>query len=382
MKAVVLVGGEGTRLRPLTYTTPKPLLPIANQPFLERQLSWLAEYGVTEVVLSLGYLPDAFESHFPSGGFSCPGGDLVLRYAVEDHPLGTAGAIRFAAEALGDLDERIVVCNGDVLTTLDLGALVQVHDARGAEATIALTQVVDPSAFGVVPTRDDGEVIAFVEKPPPGKAPTNWINAGTYVLEPSVLARIPERLAVSIERETFPRMLEEPRRLYAKADDAYWIDIGTPEKYLQAHTDVLGGALSRAGAQEAPGPPVAGARELWPGVWVQGEVAVDDGAVVEGPALLGNGVHLAAGSRVVGSVLGEGARVAHGGRVVRSVLHRDAVLDDDAEVIDSVLGAGAHLGAGSIASLHTVVGAGGELAAGAHASGARIREAGASDQDS
>jgi len=374
VKAVVLVGGEGTRLRPLTYTTPKPLLPIANQPFLERQLSWLASYGVNEVVLSLGYLPDAFESHFPSGGFSCPGGDLVLRYAVEDHPLGTAGAIRFAAEALGDLDERIVVCNGDVLTTLDLAALVQVHGERGAEATIALTQVVDPSAFGVVPTRDDGEVIAFVEKPPPGKAPTNWINAGTYVLEPSVLARIPERLAVSIERETFPRMLEEPRRLYAKADDAYWIDIGTPEKYLQAHTDVLGGAL--------PGPPVAGARELSPGVWVQGQVTIDDGAVVEGPALLGDGVHLAAGSRVVGSVLGDGARVAHGGRVVRSVLHRDAVLDDDAEVIDSVLGAGAHLGTGSIASLHTVVGAGGELAAGAHASGARIREAGASDQDS
>jgi len=373
VKAVVLVGGEGTRLRPLTYTTPKPLLPIANQPFLERQLSWLASYGVTEVVLSLGYLPDAFEQHFPTGRFACPGGDLLLRYAVEDHPLGTAGAIRFAAEALGDLDERIVVCNGDVLTTLDLGALVAFHDDRDAEATISLTQVVDPSAFGVVPTRDDGEVIAFVEKPPPGKAPTNWINAGTYVLEPSVLARIPERLAVSIERETFPRMLEEPRRLYAKADDSYWIDIGTPEKYLQAHTDVLGGAL--------PGPPVAGARELRPGVWVQGDVTVDDGATLEGPVLLGDGVHLAPGARVVGSVLGAGARVAHGARVVRSVLHRDVVLDDDAEVIDSVLGAGAHLGAGAIASLHTVVGAGAELAAGAHASGARIREAGASDQD-
>ncbi len=382
MKAVVLVGGEGTRLRPLTYTIPKPLLPIANQPFLERQLSWLAEYGVSEVVLSLGYLPDAFEQHFPTGRFACPGGDLLLRYAVEDHPLGTAGAIRFAAEALGDLDERIVVCNGDVLTTLDLGALVAFHDARGAEATISLTKVVDPSAFGVVPTRGDGEVIAFVEKPPPGKAPTNWINAGTYVLEPSVLARIPERLAVSIERETFPRMLEEPRRLYAKADDSYWIDIGTPEKYLQAHTDVLGGALSRAGAHEASGPPVAGAREVQPGVWTQGEVTIDDGATVEGPALLGDGVHLAAGSRVVGSVLGAGARIAHGARVVRSVLHNGAVLDDDAEVIDSVLGEGAHLGAGAIASLHTVVGAGGELAAGAHASGARIREAGASDQES
>jgi mannose-1-phosphate guanylyltransferase len=381
VKAVVLVGGEGTRLRPLTYTTPKPLLPIANQPFLERQLSWLAAYGVNEVVLSLGYLPDAFESHFPSGGFdtgAAGAGELVLRYAVEDHPLGTAGAIRFAAEALGDLDQRIIVCNGDVLTTLDLGALVAFHDDRGAEATISLTQVVDPSAFGVVPTRDDGEVIAFVEKPPPGKAPTNWINAGTYVLEPSVLHRIPERLAVSIERETFPRMLEDRGRLYAKSDDAYWIDIGTPEKYLQAHADVLDGALHSLLGR----PPVAGARELRPGVWVQGAVRIDDGAVVEGPALFGDGVEIAPGARVAGSVLGRDVRVAHGARVVRSVVHDGAVLDDDAELIDSVLGAGAHLSPGAIASVHTVIGAGGELAAGAHASGARIREAGAHTPDS
>jgi mannose-1-phosphate guanylyltransferase len=382
VKAIVLVGGEGTRLRPLTYTTPKPLLPIANQPFLERQLTWLAHHGVTEVVLSLGYLPSAFESHFPSGRFvtgaAGAAGELVLRYAVEDHPLGTAGALGFAAEALGDLDERIVVCNGDVLTTLDLGGLVRFHEQRGAEATIALTQVQDPSAFGVVPTRDDGEVIAFVEKPPPGKAPTNWINAGTYVLEPLVLTRIPERLAVSIERETFPRMLEERGRLYAKADDAYWIDIGTPEKYLQAHTDVLGGALHSLLGR----PPVAGARELRPGVWVQGEVRIDDGAVVEGPALLGDGVEIAPGARVAGSVLGRNVRIAHGARVVRSVVHDGAALDDDAELIDSVLGAGGRLASGAIASVHTVVAAGGELAAGAHASGARIREAGAHTPDS
>jgi NDP-sugar pyrophosphorylase family protein len=379
VKAVVLVGGEGTRLRPLTYTTPKPLLPIANQAFLERQLAWLADYGVTEVVLSLGYLPDAFESHFPTGRFAADlhagaAGDLVLHYAVEDHPLGTAGAIRFAAERLGALDEPIVVCNGDVLTTLDLGGLVAFHHEHDAEATIALTHVADPSAFGVVPTRDDGEVIAFVEKPPPGKAPTHWINAGTYVLEPSVLARIPERLSVSIERETFPRMLQDPGRLFAKGDDAYWIDIGTLEKYLQAHTDVLGGALG--------GPPVAGAREVAPGVWVQGDAQIHDGAALEGPVLLGDGAEISAGARVVGSVLGAGARVGHGARVVRSVLHARAVLDDDAEVIDSILGDGARLGRDAIASVHSVVGAGGVLAPGAHASGARIRESGSQPADS
>ena len=210
MKAVVLVGGEGTRLRPLTYTTPKPLLPIANQAFLERQLAWLARHGIDEVVLSLGYLPDAFVEHFPDGRF----GDLVLHYAVEDEPLGTAGGIRYAAEQAG-IDERFVVCNGDVLTGLDLSSLVRFHDEHGADATIHLSQVGDPSAFGVVPTYPDGEVKAFVEKPPRGTAPTNWINAGTYVLEPSVLAAVPPGLTVSIERETFPRMLDRRGRLYA-----------------------------------------------------------------------------------------------------------------------------------------------------------------------
>jgi mannose-1-phosphate guanylyltransferase len=358
VKAVVLVGGEGTRLRPLTYSTPKPLLPIANQAFLERQLSWLAHHGVDEVVLSLGYLPDAFEAHFPGGRF----GELKLRYAVEDHPLGTAGAIRFASRGI---DERVVVCNGDVLTTLDLDALVAFHDERGAEATIHLTRVEDPSAFGVVPTRDDGEVVAFVEKPPKGVAPTSWINAGTYVLEPSVLERIPERLTVSIERETFPRMLDEPRRLYAMASDAYWIDIGTPEKYLQAHRDVLSAALG--------GAPAPGARERSPGVWVQGEPHIHADARIEAPALVGDGVVVGVGARVVGSVLGEGSVVAEGARVLRSVVHAGGRLEPDAEAIDSVVGEGATLGAGAIASDHTVMGAGAELGAGARASGARIR---------
>ena len=157
MRAIVLVGGEGTRLRPLTYTTPKPLLPIANQAFLERQLTWLDRHGIEEVVLSLGYLPDAFAAWFPDNRF----GNLTLRYAVEDEPLGTAGGIRYAADVAG-IDERFVVCNGDVLTTIDLTDMVGFHDAHGGEATIHLCRVDDPSAFGVVPTRSDGEVMALV----------------------------------------------------------------------------------------------------------------------------------------------------------------------------------------------------------------------------
>ena len=361
MKAVVLVGGEGTRLRPLTYETPKPLLPIANEPFLERQLRWLARHGVDEIVLSTGYLPDAFVAHFPGGRFE----GLTLRYAVEADPLGTAGGIRFAAEGA---DDRILVCNGDVLTTLDLSALLEFHVARHAEATIALTKVDDPSAFGVVPTRDDGEVIAFVEKPPPGRAPTNWINAGTYVLEPSVLARIPARLPVSIEKETFPRMLEgtQPRRLYAMRSDDYWLDIGTPEKYLQAQCDVLRGALGSV--------PAAGVRELRSGIWAQGRVAIDDDAELVAPVLVGEGAVVEAGARVASSVLGPGAKVGARARVERSVLHEGARLAADAEAIDTVVGAAALVDTGAVASDHTMVGPHGLVPAGARASGARIRE--------
>ncbi len=345
MRALVLVGGEGTRLRPLTFTSPKPLLSIVNQAFLERQLTWLAAYGVDEVVLSLGYLPDAFVEHFPEGRF----GDVRLRYAVEAEPLGTAGAVRFAAARADALDERLIVCNGDVLTDLDLGALVALHDDRGAAATITLAHVEDPSAFGVVPTRADGEVVAFVEKPPRDQAPTNWINAGTYVLEPEVLAGVPEGRRVSIERETFPALLEEPKRLYAMEAEAYWIDIGTPAKYLLAHADV---AVGRLGL-----PPAPGARECAPGIWVQDETDQNPAAELRSPVVLGPGVVLANGSRVARSTLGPGVAVSSQATIEDSVVLGGAVIDEGARVQGSIVGPGARIGRGAVIAGESVVGA-------------------------
>jgi mannose-1-phosphate guanylyltransferase len=352
VRAVVLVGGEGTRLRPLTSTVPKPLLPIAGRPFLERQLSWLASHGVDEVVLALGYLPDAFAAHFPGGDFE----GVRITYAVEPYPLGTAGGIRYAATAAG-IDERFLVCNGDVLTTLDVTALLAFHDERGAEATIHLTRVDDPSAFGVVPTFDDGEVKAFVEKPPASSAPTDWINAGTYVLERSVLDRIPADLTVSIERETFPRMLEQRGCLFALATADYWLDIGTPDKYLQAHSDTLRGAVGL--------PPFPGAREVTPGVWAEASFELGQGVSLSAPVLLGAESVIGRGARVenatvsaacvVGAaaivtdaVLLDGARVGSGARVDRSIVGAGAVVEERASVLDcSILGAGAHVAAGA-----------------------------------
>lgn len=357
MKAVVLVGGEGTRLRPLTYSTPKPLLPIANQAFLERQLAWLAGHGVTEVILSLGYLPDAFREHFPSGEFA----GIRISYAIEPEPLGTAGGIRFAAEGV---DERIIVCNGDVLTDLDLTALVAFHESRDAAATIALTRVEDPSAFGVVPTRDDGQVIAFVEKPPPGQAPTDWINAGTYVLEPRVLQRIPPRLPVSIERVTFPRMLEDRAGLYAVPSTSYWLDIGTPDKYLRGNLDVIDGRIGAV--------PVAGAEEVTPGVWVQADATVHPDADLQAPALVGVRAEIAAGATVRASVVGAGAMIGAGARVIGSVVLDRGEVGADAQLAAAVVGVGAVVGAGSRLSDHTMLGAGTSVTAGSRLVGERV----------
>ena len=354
---MILGGGEGTRLRPLTLTSPKPLLPIANQPFLDRQLSWLGSHGIDEVVLSLGYLPHAFAEHFPEGTYR----GIRLRYAVEDRPLGTAGGIRFAAEGFED---RFVVCNGDVLTALDLTAMIEFHDANRAEATICLSRVDDPSAFGVVPTRDDGEVVGFIEKPPPGAAPTDWINAGTYVLEPAVLERIPPRLNVSIERETFPRMVETRRALYAYPSDAYWLDIGTAEKYLEAHADALAGRLGS--------PPAPGAREMAPGVWVQGEVSIDATARFDGPSLIGTGCSVARGAVLAGAVLGAHSAIGRDAVVERSILLAGARIGAGSLVRDSVVGTGAVLEAGVVVSDQTVVGAAARIAASTRISGGRV----------
>jgi NDP-sugar pyrophosphorylase family protein len=357
--AVVLVGGEGTRLRPLTFTTPKPLLPIANVPFLERQLAWLARHGVDEVVLSLGYLPDAFRVAFPGDRWR----DVKLHYAVEDTPLGTGGAIRYAAELAGVRD-RFVVCNGDILTDLDLGALVDFHDTRGAAGTIHLIRVADPSAFGVVPTTPEGEVLAFVEKPPPGEAPTDWVNGGTYVLEPAVLDTIATGRAVSVERETFPALLETAGSLFAFASDGYWIDIGTPEKYLRAHADVLGGRLHAA--------PTPTALEVAPGVWAEPDAVIEPGAHVRGPALLGAGSCVEAGAVFERSTLGAGSVVETHAVVSESVLLHEVTVGAGASVRASIVGGQAVIGGGANVSEETVVGNFARVEAGAALRGARV----------
>src|SRR3954447_14192266 len=247
MRAVVLVGGFGTRLRPLTLTTPKPMLPVGHLPIIERLVDNLARGGVTEVTLALGFKPEPFIAAFPDG--TCNG--VALHYAVEREPLDTAGAIKFAADFSGIAD-TFVVANGDVLTDLDIASLVRFHREHSAEATIHLVAVEDPSAFGVVALDSDGRVQRFVEKPAPGTAPSNEINAGTYVLEPSVLERIPLGRKVSIERVTFPEVVAGGR-LFALATDDYWIDAGNPALYRKANLDLIDGSRGHSSVGIHPG---------------------------------------------------------------------------------------------------------------------------------
>jgi mannose-1-phosphate guanylyltransferase len=316
------VGGFGTRLRPLTLTTPKQMLPIIHKPMIEHVLEHLAEHGITDAVLSMGYKPDAFADAYPDG--TCAG--VAVHYAIEPEPLDTAGAIRFAALDAG-IRERFVVVNGDVLTDLDLGALVDFHDRHGAEGTIALHRVDDPSAFGVVPTEADGRVIAFVEKPPREEAPTDLINAGTYVLEPSVLDRIDGTRKVSIERETFPAVVADGG-LYAMDGHTYWIDTGTPAKYLQAQLDLLQGRRGQA---------VDGVHE---------SASVHPDAVVD-QAVVGCGAQVGAGAVVRRAVLLPGARVGAGAVVEQAIVGRDAVVEEHCRVDDlAVLGDRAVVAAG------------------------------------
>jgi mannose-1-phosphate guanylyltransferase len=311
MKALILAGGEGTRLRPLTYTTPKSLLPICNRPFLEHQLRLMRDHGITEAMLLTGYLAEAFE---PFAERMAREG-IALEVVREEQPLGTAGAVR---NVLDRLDGTTIVFNGDVLTDLDLTGLISSHRSKEAAVTLTLTPVADAGPYGLVPLDAAGRVEAFLEKPPPDVARFGGlINAGTYVLEPRVLADVSKGEMWSFERQVFPSLVARDESVYGFVSEAYWLDIGTPERYLQSHWDVLGG---RSNAE-----PI-GRRD--------GDVLLAEGAEAvraKGPA-----------------VLGPGAKASKHARLERSVLHEGAVVESGAVVVDTIVGPRAVVGAGMV----------------------------------
>jgi mannose-1-phosphate guanylyltransferase len=327
VQAIVLVGGEGTRLRPLTDSIPKPALTLVDRPFLAYMVEWLGTHGVTEVVLACGFLPDVLREALGDGEHA----GVRLRYVTEPDRRGTAGAIRFAAEALGEgLEDRFLALNGDVLCDLDLSALLRAHEERGARATLALYPVEDSSAYGLVDCAPDGAVLEFTEKT--GAVAAGEINAGAYVLERSVLDLIAPEREVSIEREVFPRLVGDG--LCGLCLGGYWMDIGTPERYLQASWDILEGRVKTAVAPTAPGLLVA------PGAEVAASATVGPRAVVSPRCTI------AAGAAVRESVLLDGCAVGEGATVTRSVLAPGVSVLPGAELADAIVGQDAIVPAG------------------------------------
>ncbi|MDQ4131292.1 MAG: NDP-sugar synthase [Actinomycetota bacterium] len=340
MQALVLAGGEGTRLRPLTLTVPKPVLPLCGRPFLCFMLDWLARHGVDDVLLSCGFMAEEVEEvlgsryRTRSDGPAAEHRDMRLRYVVEDAPLGTAGPVKLAA-ASGLLADRLFVLNGDVLTDLDLSALLGWHAASGAAATLALVAVEDTASYGVVPTAADGRVEAFLEKAA-GSSLGGRVNAGAYVLEREAVDRIPSGAPVSFEREVFPPLAEDGR-LYGYPASDYWIDIGTPERYLEATGALLEGRL----ASDLP-PPDQGGSLLYDG-------ASAPEAEVGPLSVLGRRCTVGAGSAIRRSVLFDGVSVGARCTVEDSVLAEGVRLGDDVRVGPAaVVGSGAEVGSGTM----------------------------------
>ena len=336
MQAVILVGGQGTRLRPLTSTVPKPVVTLVDRPFIAFMLEWLRGHGVDDVIMSCGFMADSVRAVLGDGS----GLGIRLRFVEEPEPRGTAGALKLAEPML---DERFLMLNGDVLTDIDLTAQLAQHESTGARATLSLVPVADPSAYGVVMLHEDHSVRDFVEKPGADKIETNLISAGAYVLEREILELVPPERNVSIEREVWPLLIGDG--LYGFPSESYWLDIGTPGRYLQGTFDIIEGNVETA-VSERMG---------------EGWLAIDPGAEVHGrvipPALLERGVVVAAGAHV-GSlvVLGEGVSIGAGATVERSVVLRGAQIGAGCELRDCIVAPGAHVGAGCRISGGAVIG--------------------------
>jgi mannose-1-phosphate guanylyltransferase len=319
MQALILAGGEGTRLRPLTYTTPKPVLPLAGRPHIAYVIDWLVRHGVDDVIISCGFLADGIRRALAE---LQP--DVEIRYAEEPDPRGTAGAIRFAEDMLAD---RFLVLNGDILCDLDLTALVAQHESTGARATIALYPVADPTGYGLIHRHEDGEITEFLEKPEPEQIDTDEINAGAYLLERSVLDEIPPERAVSIESEVFPRLIG--KGLYGIRLEGYWIDIGTPERFLEANWDILERRVETAVADQLDDATMVG-----PGS------EVSPAAELKSPCVVGRDCRIGSGAVIERSVLLDGCVVEDGALVSNSILSSGVTVEGEAVVDGAVIGEG------------------------------------------
>ncbi|HXC70837.1 MAG TPA: NDP-sugar synthase [Pyrinomonadaceae bacterium] len=333
MQALILAGGKGTRLRPLTVYTPKPIVPICNRPFLLYQIDTLRRAGITDITLSLSYQPNKIEQLLGDGSDH----GVKLKYTVEPQPMGTAGAYKFAEDLIR---EPAVVFNGDILTDLDLKAVIREHNERKATATIVLTPVKDPTTYGVVETEKDGRVRRFLEKPKAEEVTSNNINAGTYVLEPKVLDYLPAGENYSFEYGLFPDLLKRGEAFYAHIPTrTYWIDIGTPERYLQVHDDLLANRVGRIHVKDR-----------------KGQFDAATVAEIDDLSIIGDDCQIKPGAQIINSVLGQGCFVEERARVENCVIWPHTRIGTTAQLNGAIVGRGCHIGRSAVVGPETVLG--------------------------
>jgi len=322
MKAVILLGGFGTRLRPFTCETPKPLLPILNQPFITYQLNLIKKFGINEVTFCLSYKADQFNKYIGNGSKF----GVKVNYVYEEKPLGTGGAIKNAQKFI---NETTVIFNGDILTDINLAELMKFHKKKNALLTISLIRVKDPTIYGLVETDRDSRIGKFLEKPSWDEVTCNTINGGIYVFEPEVLEELPENINYSVERGLFPHLLELERPVYGYASSPYWLDIGTTEKYAQAHFDILGSEVQI---------PVPG-RQIKKNIWADKTVAISDNASFDGKIVIGSNTTIGEFAQVSGLVsIGKNCRIKKGAQIKDSVILDNTTIGEGAKIEKALIG--------------------------------------------
>ncbi|HAM37883.1 MAG TPA: nucleotidyltransferase [Elusimicrobia bacterium] len=333
MKAMILIGGFGTRLRPLTCNTPKPLLPVINKPFLLYQIELIKKHGIKDIILCMAYLPLEFKRYFGDGKKF----GVNISYAIEKMPLGTGGAIKNAEKYV---DCPVLIFNGDVLTDLDLTDLIKYHKQKKSKATITLVEVDDPTSFGLVETNKNGNILQFLEKPSANQITCNTINAGTYIFEPEILKEIPENTVYSVERGLFPNLLNKKYPFYGFVYSGYWIDIGTMEKYLQVHHDLMNKMKKNS---------VGNNSKLGKNIKIDGKLligdnsAIGDNVIIEGNVCIGNDVIIANHCTLIDCIILDGTKIHEGSKIEKSLIGKNCLLETN-----SVLSSGCAIGDNTI----------------------------------
>jgi len=341
LKGVILAGGKGTRMRPLTYLNPKPMLPLMNRPFMEYFLVRLKSFGINEIILSTGYLPDMFNEYFGNGGKF----GLKLIYVTEEEPLGTCGAVKNVEKYLGN--DTFLVFNGDIITTLNLKNMIAFHKAKKADITISLTPVEDPTAYGLVPISKDGRVKEFLEKPSFEEINTNLINAGTYIIEHHILGHVPPGENYSFERGLFPKVLKLGYKIFGFVSDAYWLDVGTPEKYMTAHMDIL----DRKIPYNFP------YKKVYPSIFIGEGTIYSKENLTTGPIVIGDNTKIRKDVKILPlSIIGNQCEIDSGTSISESIVFDGCIIGRNCIIRNSIIAKNVKIGDNVKIEDNTIIG--------------------------